>query len=218
MYICYYLVKQPMKKITLVFCIFIMMLKTVHSSPVGGWSLSMTWMGTNMFNDTIYINPGDTIFAVSDIYNTGPCPFMPSGFSWTLNGSSITPLYSGGATTGTYFFTQAGTYILSTPYSSTYTKTFTVIWNTPLDISNMRDVPNVFQIFPNPSKDIFNITSLEKISNIEVLNIIGQTIYSSEIDSLNAFVNIGDKPKGIYFLRITIEKNAVYSQKIVLVN
>lgn len=58
-------------------------------------------------------------------------------------------------------------------------------------------------IYPNPTEGLVSIKAGFIIQRIEVLNIKGQIIQSSSIQSRNAEVQLADKPAGIYFLLIT---------------
>ena len=57
-------------------------------------------------------------------------------------------------------------------------------------------------ILPNPSSGFFVINSLEKISSIEITNLLGEKIYSSQINSEKAEIDLSKQPKGIYFIKI----------------
>ena len=81
---------------------------------------------------------------------------------------------------------------------------------------------NNFDVYPNPSSDIFNISFVsDKIQNlnIKIVNMIGEVIY---VESLEKFVgeytkqvNLNSFTKGVYFLEITTN-DGVVNKKIVL--
>ena len=63
-------------------------------------------------------------------------------------------------------------------------------------------------IYPNPSCGYFTITNNEfTITNVEITDITGRTIYNSEPVTRNSqfVIDISDQPKGIYFINITCE-------------
>jgi hypothetical protein len=72
---------------------------------------------------------------------------------------------------------------------------------------------NEFNIFPNPNNGIFKvITKDEDIYKLEIYSAAGELVFETiEISQ----INISDKPKGIYFVRI-ISESGIQSQKIVL--
>ncbi len=57
-------------------------------------------------------------------------------------------------------------------------------------------------IYPNPATDILNITSSEAISEIEILNVMGQVVKRIEVNSDNAVCDVEDLKAGVYFVRI----------------
>ena len=60
----------------------------------------------------------------------------------------------------------------------------------------------ILQIFPNPATDILNITSPETISEIEIVNTLGQVVKRIEVNSDNAVCNVEDLKAGVYMVRI----------------
>ena len=60
-------------------------------------------------------------------------------------------------------------------------------------------------LYPNPTKDIINITSLAYINNVQVMDITGKTLL---IDHKNR-LDISRFEKGIYFLKISTNEGAV---------
>ncbi len=62
-------------------------------------------------------------------------------------------------------------------------------------------------VFPNPTRDIFNIESNEKIKEITMIDIKGQVIRSIPLNSLTSEINVSNISPGIYFMEIqTAEK------------
>ena len=57
-------------------------------------------------------------------------------------------------------------------------------------------------LFPNPATDILNITSSETISEIEIVNTLGQVIKRIEVNSDNAVCDVEDLTSGVYVVRI----------------
>ncbi|MBQ6277076.1 MAG: T9SS type A sorting domain-containing protein, partial [Bacteroidales bacterium] len=57
-------------------------------------------------------------------------------------------------------------------------------------------------IFPNPANDILNITSSETISEIEIVNVMGQVVERIEVNSDNVVCNVEDLKAGVYVVRI----------------
>ena len=57
-------------------------------------------------------------------------------------------------------------------------------------------------IFPTTATDILNITSSETISEIEIVNMMGQVVYRAEANSDNAVCNVEGLKAGVYFVKI----------------
>ena len=57
-------------------------------------------------------------------------------------------------------------------------------------------------IFPNPVNDILNITSSEQISEIEIVNALGQVVKRIDVNADNAVCDVEDLTSGVYVLRI----------------
>ena len=57
-------------------------------------------------------------------------------------------------------------------------------------------------IFQNPANDILNITSSETISEIEIVNVMGQVVKCIEVNSDNVVCNVEDLKAGVYVVRI----------------
>ncbi len=73
-----------------------------------------------------------------------------------------------------------------------------------------------FTIFPNPSSEIFSITCSEKISVIEITDIMGKVIQNEIIKMQRVNIDLTKAAKGIYFVRVTGEKGEYAVRKIVL--
>ena len=57
-------------------------------------------------------------------------------------------------------------------------------------------------VFPNPITDILNITSSETISEIEIVNVMGQVVRRIEVNSDNVVCDVEDLKAGAYIVRI----------------
>lgn len=67
-----------------------------------------------------------------------------------------------------------------------------------------------FLIYPNPTMDVFKITSNEKIISVKIVNALGEQI----IQKSNSIIDISNHPTGFYLIRIETEKGIV-TKKIV---
>ena len=108
-----------------------------------------------------------------------------------------------------------------TSYRSSWTNP--IFWTQPgaIKLENGNTINN-FDIYPNPSRDIFNISfNSDKIQNItiKISNIIGAEVYSelktSFIGEYIKQINLENFEKGIYILEIKSE-NDIINKKIIL--
>jgi len=62
----------------------------------------------------------------------------------------------------------------------------------------------MISIYPNPATEALNVRSDYTISAIEVMNFVGQTVYSStDVDAKTAKLNVTTYTPGVYFVKVT---------------
>ena len=59
------------------------------------------------------------------------------------------------------------------------------------------------KVFPNPTIDILNITSSETISEIEIVNVMGQVVKRIEVNGDNAICDVEDLKAGVYVVKVS---------------
>lgn len=70
---------------------------------------------------------------------------------------------------------------------------------------NVKQVPPSLpdiSFYPNPATTSLTITSTNKISQLTITNLLGQTVYTHEYNTQKAEVNVADLPTGVYFIKI----------------
>jgi len=77
------------------------------------------------------------------------------------------------------------------------------------------DLQNAFNVYPNPAKDVINITndSEEPITSMQLFNILGESIYNS--DKFQSKINIAKLKDGMYLLKI-VTKTGSITKKIII--
>ena len=74
------------------------------------------------------------------------------------------------------------------------------------EVNNSSDI----KIYPNPAKDILTIeTNLNKEQRLEIINLIGQTVYSTIINNTKALINTSAFANGVYILKLYNDKETV---------
>jgi hypothetical protein len=56
--------------------------------------------------------------------------------------------------------------------------------------------------YPNPVKDVFTLSNTAAISNVEVVNTLGQRVYSTVVNNTAATINFEGLKSGIYFVKV----------------
>lgn len=118
-----------------------------------------------------------------------------NGASWTtvshnieISGENATLRYVGGET-------------LKTRLNNLYEKRIHLnIVNVPV-VAETIDLQDI-DIFPNPVTDILNITSSEPISEIEIVNVMGQVVKRMEVNADNAVCDVEDLRSGVYVVKV----------------
>ena len=78
-----------------------------------------------------------------------------------------------------------------------------------MGVIEISDNNNTISLYPNPTKDNLTIeTTSTKDQELEILNLIGQTIYTSVITK-KAVVKTSEFPVGVYFIKLSTDKETV---------
>ena len=86
----------------------------------------------------------------------------------------------------------------------------------PGGITDIDDIDiSEITIFPNPATDILNITSSETISEIEIVNVMGQVVKRIEINRDNAVCDVEDLKAGVYIVRISTASATLSQRKFI---
>lgn len=71
-------------------------------------------------------------------------------------------------------------------------------------------------VSPNPSTGLINIKSQLTISTVEITNLLGEKIYTKELNALESTIDLSKQRKGIYFYQIRADNGEVKAGKIVI--
>lgn len=86
---------------------------------------------------------------------------------------------------------------------------------TTLNITN--SFSSNFKLYPNPNNGEFYISSSTFIKNIEIYDLLGKNIYSSNVvKTTNLKLDLNKEPNGIYFVRVSDVLNNLKTFKIIL--
>lgn len=71
-----------------------------------------------------------------------------------------------------------------------------------------------FRAYPNPVKDFFTVSYNKEITNVTVVNMLGQTVFAKTVNATDAQIDMTSLPTGNYFVKVTTE-GAVKTVKVV---
>jgi len=82
---------------------------------------------------------------------------------------------------------------------------------------NQKKTESLFNLYPNPTTGILTILSEESLQTIEVMDVLGNVVYSKAANNqpINVDVALTAYPKGIYFLR-AYSADKIYTEKVVI--
>jgi hypothetical protein len=75
-------------------------------------------------------------------------------------------------------------------------------YNIPSAVNSPQIPPSSIALFPNPATTDLTIFATGKITSISISNLIGQTVYSQECNTLKASVDVSTLPAGVYLVRV----------------
>ena len=87
----------------------------------------------------------------------------------------------------------------------------------PALIASVSDVKQtMFNMYPNPTNGAFTLELEENLKyDLTIINVLGQTVYTTEINSVESAIDLTSFAKGVYTVEIKSNAN-VYAEKIVV--
>ncbi len=71
-------------------------------------------------------------------------------------------------------------------------------------------------VYPNPTTDVIMVNSKNAIENIEIVNTLGQVVYSNNTNQNNATINVANFEKGNYFVKVKTVDNVITTSKVIV--
>ena len=72
-----------------------------------------------------------------------------------------------------------------------------------------------FEYYPNPVRDVLNISSQQVIAQVDIYNMLGQNVSVQKLNALEGTVNTTSLSTGTYFLRTTFKDGTTGTFKLV---
>lgn len=174
---------------------------------VGGWltiqkNLSLTNLNglqnlATVAHD-IYINDNDALTDISGLQNTSFNAY--DGYGLTITGNAVLAVCNL-PNFCTYLSNPVNTYPRNISGNLTNClNEAAVISSCNLSVTVVSDYK--ISYYPNPVKDIFNLSYSEDIVSISVMNTLGQLVLSQNIGSNNAQIDMSTLPSGNYFVKV----------------
>jgi hypothetical protein len=70
-------------------------------------------------------------------------------------------------------------------------------------------------VYPNPTSGVLKIVSDEVMEQIEIVDVMGKTVYNSEFLILNSELDISHLAEGVYYLKVLYANGSTSHQRIV---
>ncbi len=156
----------------------------------------------------LYIDQQQSIFIADDENGAVRKIDGSTGIVTTVAGTGGIPGYSGdhGPATSAeiiptdIFFDSAGNMFIADADNNCIRKV-----NNALEVTTI-NLAEEIKIYPNPATAQINVTSPNIIKQINISNILGQTVYSKKCNNESIQVNISELPTGIYLIKVNDTK------------
>ncbi len=76
-------------------------------------------------------------------------------------------------------------------------------------------IKNTISLFPNPATTVLNISNMDGIDQIEILNVLGEKMRTFSSLENSIAINVNNLPKGIYFVSLLHESSLVMMRKFI---
>lgn len=131
------------------------------------------------------------------------------GIQWFLGGVAIE-----GATSKTYEPEETGYYSVKgkNELGCFSPKSDSIFVEVSSSVKQLKNSPISLEV----KSGSININSPKNIANITVYNLLGTSVFSSEINALNYKINAQNLNKGVYFVKIMCEDGTAYYKKLIL--
>ena len=82
------------------------------------------------------------------------------------------------------------------------------------DAINDVNVSSSFEVYPNPANETVNVSTTMDVQKVEVMNYLGQVIFSQNTTNNNFTLNVSNYADGVYFIRIS-GNDGIATQKLI---
>jgi len=103
-------------------------------------------------------------------------------------------------------------------WTNTNPNTHSIIVLRPIDVTGINSVSEAFvHVSPNPIQESFQLEVSSEFlgATLAIIDVFGKTVYQSHVSELSTTVNALDLAKGMYFLQVSTETNALTKRVLV---
>lgn len=158
----------------------------------------------------------DSVFAGFTFSNSG----LTAGFINTSTNADSVWWDFGDASAGTdqdtpsHSYAAVGTYdVWLYAYNDCFVDS--IMQQVTVDDVGLNEDQNTLKIYPNPVNSNFVISGLQAGSRIELINVLGETVFVQVCNDNSESINVQELPTGSYFVRITSDNDQI-TKKIVI--
>lgn len=62
-----------------------------------------------------------------------------------------------------------------------------------------------FDFYPNPTKDVFNLSANKNIESVSLFNLLGQEVLTSTIGASTSEINLSNLSAGTYIMKVMVD-------------
>lgn len=149
-----------------------------------------------------------------------------AGYNWMIRANVVAPdLHYNVLADGMVIASNLdeATYVVSPYDPNTCYQVVTICENGQLsspsecaEIVGINDVnaSNSFEVYPNPAHETVNVSTTMDVQKVEVMNYLGQVIFSQNTTNNNFTLNVSNYADGVYFIRIS-GNDGIATQKLI---
>lgn len=91
----------------------------------------------------------------------------------------------------------------------------TELYNSVTGIDENNKADDHVEIYPNPNNGTFTLIQTSQAAHVEILNELGEKVFSTDVLSGKTQIDISDQAKGIYILKLTSADGTTSNKKII---
>lgn len=148
-------------------------------------------------NTYTFTSGASDFITISDTNGTAPLAYGQTPLTWIATSSTVIRFYS-------HLTDQCG--------SQSVDRTRGISCAAPMSVEDFATAK--VKAYPNPVKNVLNISFNENISDVAVFNLVGQQVLSKKINTTEAQVDMSNLAQGTYLVKVTVN-NEVKTMKVV---